>query len=172
MFSHYPLCSLLQKTFKRQDCVLLGKWGLLQHLTVTWGSICREQTSWLLIWEGASEKSWGWLSLRVVSWWDPHTVVSIRVQETGFVCVSREHKTLQAQFTQVKFTRDFWETRMHFFFFLTFREGHACPETQIFVSVLRVILSLKDRESKPSQHFAWWILNQRKGYWVLGGRLP
>ena len=59
-----------------------------------------------------------------------------------------------------------------FFFFLAFREGHACPETQIFVSVLRVILSLKDRESKPSQHFAWWILNQRKGYWVLGGRLP
>ena len=71
---------------------------------------------WLLIWEGASEKSWGWLSLQVVSWWDPHIVVSIQVQETGFVCVSRKRETFQAQFTQVKITRDFWKTRMLFFF--------------------------------------------------------
>ena len=112
---HFATC--FKKHLKDKIVFYLESGGCYSIKQLHGAAYAGSKWSWLLIREDASEKSWGWLSLQVVSWLDPHIVVSILVHETGFVCVSREHKTLQAQFTQVKSTRDFWETRVHFFFF-------------------------------------------------------
>ena len=129
---HFATC--FKKHLKDKIVFYLESGGCYSIKQLHGAAYAGSKWSWLLIREDASEKSWGWLSLQVVSWLDPHIVVSILVHETGFVCVSREHKTLQAQFTQVKSTRDFWETRVHFFF-LTFRGGHACPDSDTCVCI-------------------------------------